>query len=78
MSRAMIAQQEQPLDSSQIRLIDGDTFAYGTQRIRIQGFNAPERFDSGGWEATQRLEQLLHQGHVTIIRKATDIYGTES
>ncbi len=74
-SRALLAQQEQTLDSSRIRLIDGDTFAYGTERIRIQGFNAAERSDVGGLEATERLEKLLHQGRVTMIRKATDIYG---
>lgn len=73
--RAFPAQREQPLDSSRIHLIDGDTFAYGAERIRIQGFNAVERSDVGGLEATQRLDQLLHQGHVTMIRKAIDIYG---
>ena len=74
-SRALLAQREQVLDASQIHLIDGDTFAYGVERIRIQGFNAAERADVGGLEATQRLEQLLQQGRVTMIRKATDIYG---
>lgn len=28
-----------------------------------------------GWTATQRLDQLLHRGRVTMIPKATDIYG---
>ena len=74
-SRSLLAQQEQLLDSSRIRLIDGDTFAYGAERIRIQGFNAAERAEIGGLEATQRLDELLHQRHVTIIRKAIDIYG---
>jgi len=74
-SRAFQAPGEQMLDSSRINLIDGDTFAYGVEHIRIQGFNAVERADVGGLEATQRLDQLLHQGQVTMIRKATDIYG---
>lgn len=74
-SREILRQREQPLDSSRIRVIDGDTFAYGAERIRIQGFNAAEYSDPGGFEATQRLEILLRQGHVTMIPKATDIYG---
>jgi len=74
-SRALLAQREQVLDPTRIHLIDGDTFAYGSERIRIQGFNAVEHSDVGGLEATQRLDQLLHQGHVTMIRKAVDIYG---
>ncbi|WP_447985111.1 thermonuclease family protein [Nitrospira sp. Nam74] len=74
-SRATLGQREQTLDSSRIHVIDGDTFAYGSERIRIQGFNAAERSDPGGFEATRRLEMLLHQGQVTMIPKATDIYG---
>jgi hypothetical protein len=74
-SRSLLAQREQLLDSSRIHLIDGDTFAYGAERIRIQGFNAAERAEIGGLEATQRLDELLHQRHVTIIRTAIDIYG---
>ena len=74
-SRAILGRQEQSLDSSRIQVIDGDTFAYGAERIRIQGFNAAERSDPGGFEATQRLEVLLHYGQVTMIPKGIDIYG---
>ncbi|MBA2253228.1 MAG: hypothetical protein H0W13_11110 [Nitrospirales bacterium] len=74
-SRAILGQREQVLDASRIQVIDGDTFAYGAERIRIQGFNAAERSDPGGFAATQRLEILLRQGQVTMIPKATDIYG---
>jgi len=74
-SRALLAQREQVLDPARIHLIDGDTFVYGAEHIRIQGFNEVERADIGGLAATQRLDQLLHQGRVTMIRKATDIYG---
>lgn len=74
-SRAILGRQEQSLDSSRIQVIDGDTFAYGAERIRIQGFNAAERSDPGGFEATQRLEVLLHHGQVTMIPKGIDIYG---
>ena len=58
-----------------IRPIDGDTFAYGSERIRIQGVNAPELADSGGFEAAQRLASLLHDGAVRIVPKAIDKYG---
>lgn len=62
------------LDSWQIRLIDGDTFAYGMERIRIRGFNAPETSESGGFEATQRMDLLLHEGPVTVVPQALDVY----
>jgi endonuclease YncB( thermonuclease family) len=74
-SRVALGQREQSLDSSRIQVIDGDTFAYGAERIRIQGFNAAERSDPGGVEATRRFEMLLAHGQVTIVPKATDIYG---
>jgi hypothetical protein len=74
-ARLILGQREQSLDSSRIQVIDGDTFAYGAERIRIQCFNAAERSDPGGSEATQRLEMFLRHGQVTMIPKATDIYG---
>lgn len=58
-----------------IRPIDGDTFAYGGERIRLQGVNAPELADSGGFEAAQRLDSLLREGPVRIVPKAVDVYG---
>jgi endonuclease YncB( thermonuclease family) len=63
------------LDSWQIRLIDGDTFAYGEQRIRVRGLDAPEPTELGGFAATQRLDLLLHEGPVHIVPQAEDIYG---
>lgn len=63
------------LDGWQIRLIDGDTFAYGSERVRIRGINAPEVSESGGFEASQRLDLLLREGPVTIIPQALDVYG---
>lgn len=69
------AQQARLLDGWQIRLIDGDTFRYGMERIRIRGINAPEVSESGGFEATQRLDLLLREGPVTIIPQALDVYG---
>lgn len=67
--------QPQLLDTWRIRLIDGDTFAYGAQRIRVRGIDTPEVSESGGFEATQRLDGLLHEGPVTIVPEALDKYG---
>lgn len=69
------ARQARLLDGWQIRLIDGDTFRYGMERIRIRGINAPEVSESGGFEASQRLDLLLREGPVTIIPQAQDVYG---
>jgi endonuclease YncB( thermonuclease family) len=73
--RIRFTQQERLLSSREIRLIDGDTFAYGGRRIRIQGIDAPEVGEPGAIEATQRLDRLLRQGIVTVIPKAFDRYG---
>lgn len=60
------------LDPWKIRLVDGDTFWYGGERIRIRGYDAPEPFEAGGFEATQRLEWLLHEGEVRLYPHAQD------
>lgn len=63
------------LDEWRIRLIDGNTFAYGAERIRIKGIDTPEASETGGFEASQRLDLLLREGPVTIIPQALDKYG---
>src|SRR3982750_142735 len=68
-SRMRLAQQEQTLDSARIRVIDGETFAYGKDRIRVQGF---DEHSDGGTASIQRLDHLLHQGGVTMIPVGTD------
>ncbi len=55
--------------------MDGDTFWYGGERIRIRGYDAPERSDPGGFAATQRLDLLLHEGQVSINPQTVDRYG---
>lgn len=69
------ARRPQLLDGWEIRLIDGDTFAYAGQRIRIRGYNAPEVSEAGGFAASQRLDLLLREGPVTVIPEAKDVYG---
>ena len=68
-------QQARLLDEWRIRLIDGDTFAYGAERIRIRGIDTPEVSESGGFEASQRLDLLLREGPIMVIPQALDIYG---
>lgn len=65
----------QVLDGWQVRLIDGDTFAYGSERIRIRGIDTPEKSESGGFEATQRLDLLLREGQILVVPEAVDKYG---
>lgn len=58
-----------------LRVIDGDTFVLGGQRIRLQGVDAPEReercvgadgkeFPCGSW-ATEQLRDKLRGGRLT-------------
>ncbi len=68
-------QKPRLLRDGQIRLIDGDTFAVGSERFRIRGINAPETTEAGGFDATQRLDLLLHEGPVLVIPYGQDTYG---
>jgi endonuclease YncB( thermonuclease family) len=54
--------------------VDGDTFRYGLQRIRIRGIDAPELAEPGGMAAAKRLEELLKQGSVRMIPRGKDVY----
>lgn len=66
---------ERALEGWQVRTVDGDTIRYGTDHIRIRGYNAPELSEPGGREAALRLEQLLRQGTINIIPHGHDVYG---
>ncbi|MCE3225152.1 MAG: exported protein of unknown function, putative nuclease [Nitrospira sp.] len=66
---------ERTLEPWQVRTIDGDTIRYGTDRIRIRGYNAPELSEPGGRDAALRLEQLLREGTINIIPHGHDVYG---
>ena len=53
-------------------VIDGDTFVVSrkignTNRIRLAGVNAPEKYQFGGRTATTRLRGLIDGKTVTII-----------
>jgi micrococcal nuclease len=66
---------ERTLEPWQVHAIDGDTIRYGTERIRIRGYNAPELSELGGPDAALRLEQLLQAGPITIVPHGHDVYG---
>jgi micrococcal nuclease len=66
---------ERTLEPWQVRTVDGDTIRYGTDRIRIRGYNAPELSELGGRDAALRLEQLLGEGTITIAPHGHDVYG---
>ncbi len=71
-------EQDRPghsIERQLVRAIDGDTLRYGADRIRIRGYNAPERSEPGGLEATLRLQQLLHEGTINIVPHGHDVYG---
>ena len=54
------------------KIIDGDTFVVNrrignTNRIRLAGVRAPEKHQSGGGKAANRLRRLIARKTVTII-----------
>jgi endonuclease YncB( thermonuclease family) len=61
-------------------VIDGDTLAIGTERIRLQGIDAPELAQTcGGWlcgrAAREELVRHIGLGQVTCITNGQDVYG---
>lgn len=65
---------ERTVDGRQIQVVDGDTFHYGTQRIRLKGIDTPELSEPGGEAARLRLEELLHNRLVHIVPRGRDVY----
>ncbi|MGH7276853.1 MAG: thermonuclease family protein [Candidatus Rokuibacteriota bacterium] len=61
--------------SSSIRVHDGDTFYTGAETIRLRGIDTPELGRPRSREAASRLIALVHEGPVTIVPRAEDIYG---
>ena len=67
------------VEGENIRVIDGDTFDVGGERIRIAGIDAPETHPSRcsdearlGLAATQKLAGLLRGGTLWISGEKTD------
>ncbi len=55
--------------------IDGDTFTYGSEHIRIQNVYAPESSEPGGPEARAKLQAALDAGQLQITRSGKDVHG---
>ncbi len=56
------------------RVVDGDTFEVfrpvrGTRFVRLAGVNAPEKFQRGGIQATNRLKRLIEGKTITLVPK---------
>lgn len=54
------------------RILDGDTFLVNrkignTNKVRLAGYNAPEKYQFGGQKATNKLRGLIGGKTVTII-----------
>ncbi|MCX6750012.1 MAG: hypothetical protein NTZ83_00985 [Candidatus Pacearchaeota archaeon] len=61
------------------KVIDGDTFqthtkVNGSNYIRIAGKNAPEKYQFGGSQATQRLKRQI-QGKVVTLQPVGRSYN---
>ena len=65
---------ERTVDGRQVHVIDGDTFRYGTERVRLRGIDTPELSEPGGQAARMRLEELLRSGPVRIVPHGRDVY----
>lgn len=65
---------ERTVDSRQVQVVDGDTFRYGAERVRLRDIDTPELNEPGGQAARLRLEALLHSGPVRIVPRGRDVY----
>lgn len=65
---------ERTIDSRQIHVVDGDTFRYGSERVRLRGIDTPELNEPGGQAARLRLKELLRSGPVRIVPHGRDVY----
>ena len=65
---------ERTVGSRQVQVVDGDTFRYGAERIRLRDIDTPELNEPGGQAARLRLEELLRSGPVRIVPRGRDVY----
>jgi len=65
---------ERTVDSRQVQVVDGDTFRYGPERVRLRGIDTPELSEPGGQAARLRLEESLRHGPVHIVPHGRDVY----
>ena len=65
---------ERTVDSLQVHVVNGDTFGYGAERLRLRGIDTPELNEPGGQAARQRLEEWLRSGPIRIVSRGRDVY----
>lgn len=65
---------ERTLDSRQVHVVDGATFRYGPERVRLRGIDTPELNEPGGQAARLRLEEWLRRGPLRIVPHGRDVY----
>lgn len=67
------------ISPQRVYVIDGDTIdcqsERGRLRVRCKGYDAPERDQVGGEQATQRVRQLVKEGPIRIRLIDFDRYG---
>src|SRR5215210_4108673 len=70
------------VDGRESVIIDGNTVAFRSERVRIMNIDAPETRSAhcerelvAGLKAKERLAMLLRSGSVEIERDGEDIYG---
>ena len=78
---AAVPAASETFDGRRAVIIDGDTIALGSERIRILNIDAPESFRShcerelaAGLRAKERLAALVRSGTIEIERRGEDRY----
>ncbi len=62
------------LAAHDVRAVDGDTVALGSERVRLVGIACPELKQPGGLTAKLALQSML-QGEIRVERLGKDRYG---
>lgn len=80
-SAATAPTASETLSGQQLRIVDGDTVALGSERIRILGIDAPESHEprcqselAAGLRAKERLGQVIGAAQVHVVREGQDVY----
>lgn len=83
---ALVAERYLPALTGAVRLADGDSFELGSQRIRLEGIDAPELHQNCGapgneWpcgrRAKEALQTIVDSGEVECRPVDQDRYGRE-
>ena len=56
------------------KVVDGDTFYIGEERVRLGGFNAPEMKECNGIKCKEKLTELIRNKEIEYTTKARDKY----